>query len=45
MSFYENYVYGLAQITEGGLKDLQMDTMITKWEIRTIWEDAPPHPT
>ena len=30
---------------EGGLKDLQMDTMITKWKIRKIWEDPPPHPT
>ena len=26
----------------GGLKDLQMDTMIAKWEIRKIWEDPPP---
>ena len=29
----------------GGLEDLQMDTMITKWEIRRILEDPPPPPT
>ena len=29
----------------GGLKDLQMNTMITKWEIRKILEDPPPQPT
>ena len=23
---------------EGGLKDIQMDTMIIKWEIRKIWK-------
>ena len=30
---------------EGELKDLQMDTMITKWEIMKIGEDPPPPPT
>ena len=32
----------VTQIEGGGLKDLQMNIMITKWEIRKIWEDPPP---
>ena len=32
-------------LVRGGLKDLQMDTMITKWEVGKIWEVPPPHPT
>ena len=28
----------------GGLKDLQMDTMFTKWLLENL-EDPPPHPT